>query len=505
MPARRIGAWCEPSRRLSRMDRKETIEGPLVNTPENALSIRSSRRIWLWLLPLLVLQGCATVYKPQNQPMARIDTETGYRLAKSKGGDFGDHLILLTFSGGGTRAAALSYGVLQELRDTRVASQGRPVRLLDEVDSISSVSGGSFTAAYYGLFGDRLFKDYEQVFLRQSIQGALIRKLFDPEYWWRSAFSGFDRTEMAVEYYDNHIFEGKTFADIRLQDGPFIEINATDLGGRYRFSFIQAQFDLLCSDLDAFPVARAVTASSAFPVAFPAVVLKNYAGNCDVSQSRLLRYVNSQSSDDLKMRLFKQRVNSYTDRQVRPYIHLVDGGIADNLGLRAVTDRIETLGGGFLLSNSRKVPKDILVISVNAEVRPERGIDLTADKSSVVDTIDAISDVEMELYNHESQLLLRKKLQDFRELMRQRGHEVSVYSVEVSFASLQTKTLKAYFNNLPTSLELSDQEVDMLIDAGRTLLRKEPEFKRFLQQYGGTRPRAPLEQTNLAASQPGTS
>lgn len=443
-----------------------------------------SRRIWLWLAPLLALQGCATLYKPQNQPMNRIDSATGYRLAKSKDGDYGDHMILMTFSGGGTRAAALSYGVLQELRDTQVMSRGRPVRLLDEVDSISSVSGGSFTAAYYGLFGDRLFKDYERIFLRQSIQGVLISKLFNPEYWWRSAFTGFDRTEMAVEYYDSHIFEGKIFADIRLKDGPYIEINATDLGGGYRFSFIQGQFDLLCSDLDAFPVARAVTASSAVPVAFPTVVLKNYTGDCDVNQSRLLRYVNAQNSADLRIRQFKKRINSYIDRKKRPYIHLVDGGIADNLGLRAVTDRIETIGGGFLISNPRKAPKDILVISVNAEVRPDRGIDLTADKPSVVDTINAMSDVQMDLYNNESQLLLRSKLHDLKDLMHQRGHEVNVYSVEVSFESIQAKTLKSYFNNLPTSLELSDLEVDMLIDAGRTLLRDEPEFKQFLEQYG---------------------
>jgi NTE family protein len=53
----------------------------------------------------------------------------------------------LTFSGGGTRAAALAYGVLKELKETTIVSGGQRIRLLDEVDSISSVSGGSFTAA----------------------------------------------------------------------------------------------------------------------------------------------------------------------------------------------------------------------------------------------------------------------------------------------------------------------------------------------------------------------
>ncbi len=67
-------------------------------------------------------------------------------------------LIIVAFSGGGTRAAAFSYGVLEFLRRTEVVdSKGRKVRLLDEVDVITGVSGGSFTALAYGLYGDKLF------------------------------------------------------------------------------------------------------------------------------------------------------------------------------------------------------------------------------------------------------------------------------------------------------------------------------------------------------------
>ncbi len=452
-----------------------------------------------WLIPLLALQGCATVYKPQNQSITAIDNTKGYRLMKSHGGDHGDHLIFLAFSGGGTRAAALSYGVLQELRDTQVATRGQRVRLLDEVDSISSVSGGSFTAAYYGLFGDKTFSDYEKVFLRQSIQGTLIRKLFDPAYWWRSLFSGLDRTEMAIEYYDSHIFEGKTFADFQLSHGPHIEVNATDLGSANRFAFIQVYFDLICSDLSAFSVARAVTASSAVPVAFPTVVLKNYTGDCDVNQSNIVHFLDKQDSNNPRVRDLKERVKSYTNRKEHPYIHLVDGGIADNLGLRAVTDLIETIGSGLLFSNPRQIPKDVLVISVNAQVTPERGIDQSASKPSVVDTIDAFSDVQMSLYNNETKVLLANKLKDFESAMRDRGQNVRVHNVEVSFESIQTKTLKSYFNNLPTSFELSDHEVDMLIGAGRDLLRKAPEYRQFLEANGGTRVTAVPSAPNRSA------
>ncbi|NDE55858.1 MAG: patatin-like phospholipase family protein, partial [Gammaproteobacteria bacterium] len=304
---------------------------------------------WVLMLSLLGLQGCASLYKPQNESITKIDNHQGYRLSNRNNGNYGEHLIFLAFSGGGTRAAALSYGLLKELKNTNISSGGQTVRLLDEVDSISSVSGGSFTAAYYGLFGERLFSDYESVFLRQSIQGTLIRNLFSPVYWWNAAFDGLDRTEMAIDYYDRQIFEGKTFRDINLNQGPYIEINATDLAAGQRFSFIQASFDLICSDLDDFSVARAVTASSAVPVAFPTVVLKNYSGKCDTSQSNLVRYLKTSDPNDLRFKILRARLDSYLNAKERPYIHLVDGGIADNLGLRALADRIETQGAGYFL------------------------------------------------------------------------------------------------------------------------------------------------------------
>lgn len=443
------------------------------------------------------LSGCASLTKLHNEPLGKISNQSGYRLMNTRGGVYGDHLIFLAFSGGGTRAAALAYGVMQELRDTQVDSGGKRMRLLDEIDSISSVSGGSFTAAYFGLFGDRLFTDFEKVFLRQSIQGALISKLFDPVFWWESLFSGLDRTEMAIEYYDSTIFERKTFADIDLSRGPIIEINATDLGGGNRFSFVQPTFDLICSDLGAFPVARAVTASSAVPIAFPTVVLKNFAGECDTRQATILRHLADKSDvGDPRARELYRRNLSYTNATARPYVHLVDGGLADNLGLRALIDRVGTFGvQSAFLDRGRKLPRNVLVISINAEVRPERSIDHSASKPSVVDTLDALSDVQMALYNDDTRLLMPQKLRAFMDELNSHGHDAKSHFVEVSFESLEVKTLKSYFNSLPTSLELSDHDVDMLIAAGRDLLRRSPEFQAFLAETGGVSPAGKLLET----------
>ncbi len=124
--------------------------------------------------------GCAT--RPINPPIAKADSHAGYRLeTRPPRGDSPDTLIILAFSGGGTRAAAFSYGVLETLRRTEIVrTDGRTVRLLDQIDAITGVSGGSFTALAYGLYGEKLFDIYEKSFLKRNIQGELIGRTLNP-------------------------------------------------------------------------------------------------------------------------------------------------------------------------------------------------------------------------------------------------------------------------------------------------------------------------------------
>jgi NTE family protein len=186
-----------------------------------------------------------------------------------------DTLFVLSFSGGGTRAAALAYGVLETLAAVRVPEPS-PHRLLDEIDLLTSVSGGSFTAAYYGLAGDRIFTEFEPRFLRARIGRALFLRLLSPLNWIRLASGSFDRSDLAAEVYDDYLFDGATFADINARPGPLIAIQATDLLEGNRFGFSQHNFGLICSDVMQFPLARAVAASAAFPLVFSPIVLEPF-------------------------------------------------------------------------------------------------------------------------------------------------------------------------------------------------------------------------------------
>src|SRR5574341_1391543 len=95
-------------------------------------------RLWPGLAPLVLLAllaGCAsTAHYPLNAPLSP-GAAAGYRFADIPAGDNSDSLaIVLTFSGGGARAAALAYGVLEELRGQRITWEGRTKPLLEEVD-----------------------------------------------------------------------------------------------------------------------------------------------------------------------------------------------------------------------------------------------------------------------------------------------------------------------------------------------------------------------------------
>src|SRR5262249_31091526 len=120
----------------------------------------------------LAALGCGTYFRV-NRPLEHWDGNQGYRNELHARSDASDELLLmLAFSGGGTRAAAFAYGVLEELAVTHVAFDGRVRSLVDEIDQVSSVSGGSFTAAYLGLHGRKIFDDFPERFLERNVQSS---------------------------------------------------------------------------------------------------------------------------------------------------------------------------------------------------------------------------------------------------------------------------------------------------------------------------------------------
>jgi NTE family protein len=446
-------------------------------------------------LVTVVMVGCA--HYPVNQPLNQVDPQGGYRARFTESPGNSESLSLyLTFSGGGTRAAALSYGVLEELRKTEVVIDGRKRRLLDEVDGISSVSGGSFTAGYYGLFGDRIFEDFESKFLKKSIQGALTRRtLLNPINWFRLYSDTFDRSDLAAEYYDKHVFEGKTFGDIAARKGPFIMMNATDMTNGLRIGFDQDVFDVICCDLSRFPVARAAAASSAVPILLSPITMRNYAGTCGFKIPKGFEEMFERRSTSERQLFLANNIAPFLDSQKKPYIHLVDGGVADNLGLRAVLERVIARGSVWELikGTPRENVNKVVFVVVNAETQPDTKWERSEGVPPIGAMMSAYSSIGIERYNQETIALLKESVKSWADeikAQRCKGGAVSTapgscgdiqfYVVDVKFDELKDETERMYFKRLPTAFTLPPEQVDQLRDVAHRLLVNSEEFQRFL-------------------------
>ena len=444
---------------------------------------------------LLLVAGCA--HYPVNKPLAAVDPHAGYRGRNIHTPARADDLVLMaTFSGGGTRAAAFSYGVLETLRDTLVGPEQNRQRLLDKVDAISAVSGGSFTAAYFGVFGDRIFQDFESQFLKKDVQGDLGKAVFFNPYNWARLFSPFfDRSDLAAEYYDREIFNGATFADMGKHGGPLIGLNATDMIHGTRVSFLQDAFDLICSDLSTFSVARACAASSAVPILLTPITLKNYAGSCGFRMTEPLQA--ALRHRELPNRRFDlaNNITPFLDAERKPYLHLVDGGVADNLGLRALLERVTALGNAYdtLRVGGLEKTHKIVFIVVNAETEIDTRWDHMGSIPPFGAMVDSYSSIAISRYNVETVALLRESFPRWAEEIRTgrcpKGKidtspgscgDIEFYLVEVKFDALPDASERSYFKRLPTSFTLPPEEVDKLRQAARRILSNSRDFKRLL-------------------------
>jgi NTE family protein len=453
---------------------------------------------WVWgALLLAAIGGCA--HYPVNQTLSHVDPQAGYRGANVINPENDDRLLLLLgFSGGGTRAAAFSYGVLETFRDTTLNIHGQKKRMLDEVDWISGVSGGSFTAAYYGLFRDRIFEDFETRFLKKNIEGDLAGAIFLNPINWVSLFSPYyDCSDLAAEYYDKHVFDGKTFEDLLARKEPLIVINATDMVHGTRFSFTQETFDMICSDLSTFPVARACAASSAVPLVLTPVTLRNYAGECGFQMPKVLEEA-MKPPRDIGSRRFDLANNMipFLDSKKKPYIHLVDGGVADNLGLRAALERVTIMGSPWATLRYARMEKvnKIVFVLVNAETEVSDKWDRVEEVPPLAAALESYSSIAIERYNEETVALLRESFPRWKEEI-QRGRcgsksisdkpggcgDMEFYLVQVRFDALDDAAERSYLKQLPTSFALEPEEVDKLRDAARRILGDSREFKRLVQ------------------------
>lgn len=430
---------------------------------------------------LLLLSACATF--PSNSALKEYDKDTGYRYKLLDATDNSEDLfVILTFSGGGTRAAALSYGVLEKLRDTTVMIDGEERNLLREVDVISSISGGSFTAAYYGLHGNGIFEPdnpFLDNFLYYDVEGTLKAKLFNPVNWVRLASPTFGRIEIAEEVYQDLLFGPTTFANLPRRK-PFLMINATDMTKGSQFSFTQMQLDPMCADLDSIALARAVAASSNFPVAFSPLTLNSYPGACNYVEPG---WVDNALKDvvDNPRRYYRARALKTYQQPERNYVHLLDGGIADNIGLRGPLTSLRS--GDVPWSIVKKMGleqiKKLVIIVVDAKNMMAPEFDRKASAPGIFAVINSIATTPLDNYSADTIELLRDTLRRRYDAQRKEPElqQIDLYRIYVGFDQIQDEQQRDRFFHIDTNFNLPSDQVDDLRSIGGELLEESACFK----------------------------
>lgn len=457
---------------------------------------RRAFKVVIVFTAFLAITSCTAQYalNPRMEMKVMPDPIQSKLAAPDKSEDL---LLILSFSGGGIRAAALSYGVLEALDRVEIpAPQGNPgqqnppVRhtLLDEVDLINSVSGGSFTAAYYGLHGRDALNDFRQKVLLQDFQVGLIRMAIDPSNWIRLLSPRFGRSDIAQEYYDAMIFHGATLGDLARGKGPAVNILATDSNDGIIFPFVPGQFALICSDFEKFPLARAVAASAAFPGVLTPVILKNYAGECPYKQPEWMTNVLAKPDPASRVYYKALMTKTYLDPETKPYIHLIDGGVSDNLGVRNIMETIEAMGGIKEVVKERKITDGtkLVFVIVDAQTKERKRWRLLDEIPGLAAILGASSTIMINKYNFETIDLLRRFAREWTSELEAAGNKnVGIYIIHVSFDSLPDKAEREYLQEIPTALTLPKEQVDKLREAGGRLLYAQEPFIRLVKDLGG--------------------
>jgi NTE family protein len=181
-----------------------------------------------------------------------------------------------------------------------------------------------------------------------------------------------------------------------------------------------------------------------------------------------------------------------TDSAATKYVHLLDGGLADNLGARGTPDFVGRSGG--IIETTRRsgyrgVRKAVFVV-VNAETASQPVQDRSPDVPGIFRALTALVDIPINHYSSETLSRIRatvsaweREVKDATDMERADifVRDAKFYLIEISLAAAPDPNEREHFMNVPTTLKLDPDDVQMLIDYGKKALRESPEFTLLMQ------------------------
>lgn len=453
-----------------------------------------SRHAGAALLALLLIGGCSTA-RIENRALAAGQANAENRSILPDAPD--RPVILMTFSGGGSRAAALAAAVLKDMAATTYAVASGSHTLTSDIKLISSVSGGSVTAAWFGLNRDAQHPDgniskLREQFLSQDNMADLEWTAADPVTWLKLAFTPYTRIEAVEDLFDRTLFANATMGDINQPGRPIVLMNTTDIGGGEAFALSPARMDDICSDFGALKVSTAVAASAAFPILLSPVSFLDYSSGCaghlrsgewarhDLSNPNtvhlnLERYRDARYTNDLR--------HGENPFRIIDHLYFLDGGLADNIGIKSLRSAImEPYDAGLLAAINDGKIKKLVVVVVNARSDPPNALYQQTTTPGLVDAISAVTSIPLDANTANAQTGLTQLLTEIAgaaadDQGKYRG--MQVYGVTIDFDQLPSDTpdhrqLRDSVKDIPTSWTLSATQLRAIDTAANMLLWSDP-------------------------------
>jgi NTE family protein len=240
------------------------------------------------------------------------------------------------------------------------------------------------------------------------------------------------------------------------------------------------------------------------PLLLSPMTLRNYADRCPPRQARS-QPIAPGASADYRARLYRAHELSYTDAKSKPYIHLVDGGLADNLGVQRLLDR--ALAGGGLRQTFSEVGippgtiRKLVLITVNAERDPSEKIEMSDRVPNMAQVVDALLFGTGARATQETQEFLSDITRQWRKALASGnagGADVfapvaEIHVIPVNLRDAPDDVARRRLLQVPTAFSIAQDEVTDLIAAGGSVLRHAPEFRALVQSLQHPSPPAGLQ------------
>lgn len=443
-----------------------------------------------------LLLGCTSVYNiPVNVPLAGATLDPDYGIDFTDPAERDDLLIGFSFSGGGTRAAAFSFGVLDELG--RMPVRGASDTMFERIDFLSGVSGGSVTAAYFGLKKRAGLSDFRERFLLQNAEAPLNTQLSLGTIG-RALGGGINDSKAFTAWLDANLFDNATLASLRNRGSMRVWLNASDIYNRVPFVFNETAFSAICSDLNKYPLSAAVAASAAVPLAFAPAVVQAFPGTCKEPLPRWVTRAASNPNTSPMLSSYAKAVLRYREGGV-PFIKLLDGGLVDNYGVAPLTivrESSETPYGPLAPQQAVRLRRGILMV-VDSKTGLSGDWINTVEGPNGVELIKAAVDTTIDASVGSSYTAFERTMKDWQSALVRwrcglsaadrarygagpgwRCNDLQLFVGRLAFDQLDPARA-AMLEAIPTRFQLPQAQVDEVIAAGRDTLRASPVFRAF--------------------------